>query len=95
MSPAAAKNKKGRAFDPDTFLATIGDGRRMVAVPKKQTIYTQGDEADAVFYIRKGKVWLTVVSKTGKEATIAILDEGNFFGEGALTARFVVWDLRP
>jgi CRP/FNR family transcriptional regulator, cyclic AMP receptor protein len=56
MSPAAAKNKKGRAFDPNTFLATIGDGRRMVAVPKKQTIYTQGDEADAVFYIRKGKV---------------------------------------
>jgi CRP/FNR family cyclic AMP-dependent transcriptional regulator len=87
MSPTAAKNKKGRPFDPNTFLATIGDGRRMVAVPKKQTIYTQGDEADAVFYIRKDKVRLTVVSKTGKEATIAILDEGNFFGEGALAGQ--------
>jgi CRP/FNR family transcriptional regulator, cyclic AMP receptor protein len=87
MSPTAAKNKKGRPFDPNTFLATIGDGRRMVAVPKKQTIYTQGDEADAVFYIQKGKVRLTVVSKTGKEATIAILDEGNFFGEGALAGQ--------
>ena len=86
MSPAAAKNRNGRAFDPNTFLATIGDGRRM-AVPKKQTIYTQGDEADAVFYIQKGKVRLTVVSKTGKEATIAILDEGNFFGEGALAGQ--------
>jgi CRP/FNR family transcriptional regulator, cyclic AMP receptor protein len=87
MSPTAGKNKKGRPFDPNTFLATIGDGRRMVAVPKKQTIDTQGDEADAVFYIQKGKVRLTVVSKTGKEATIAILDEGNFFGEGALAGQ--------
>jgi CRP/FNR family transcriptional regulator, cyclic AMP receptor protein len=87
MSPAAAKNKKGRAFDPNTFLATIGDGRKILAVSKKQTIYTQGDEADAVFYIQKGKVRLTVVSKTGKEATIAILDEGNFFGEGSLAGQ--------
>jgi CRP/FNR family transcriptional regulator, cyclic AMP receptor protein len=87
MSAAAAKNKNGRAFDPNTFLATIGDGRSRVAVPKKRTIYTQGDEADAVFYIQKGKVRLTVVSKTGKEATIAILDEGNFFGEGALAGQ--------
>jgi CRP/FNR family transcriptional regulator, cyclic AMP receptor protein len=87
MSSAATRNKKGRAFDPNTFLAIIGDGRRMVAVHKKQTIYTQGEEADAVFYIQKGKVRLTVVSKTGKEATIAILDEGNFFGEGALAGQ--------
>jgi CRP/FNR family transcriptional regulator, cyclic AMP receptor protein len=89
MMSAAAKNKKGRVFDPNTFLATIGDGRRMVAVPQKQTIYTQGDEADAVFYIyiHKGKVRLTVVSKTGKEATIAILSEGNFFGEGSLAGQ--------
>lgn len=56
-------------------------------VPKRQTIFAQGDEADAVFYIQKGKVRLTVVSKTGKEATIAILDEGNFFGEGALAGQ--------
>src|SRR5579884_3009826 len=87
MIRAAAKNKKGHAFDPNTFLATIGDGRRMVVVPKKQTIYTQGDEADAVFYIQKGKVRLTVVSKAGKEATIGILDQGNFFGEGSLAGQ--------
>ena len=85
MRPAA--NKKDRAFDPDTFLATIGEGRKIVTVQKKQTIFAQGDEANAVFYIQKGKVRLTVVSKTGKEATIAILDEGNFFGEGALAGQ--------
>src|SRR5207253_10802691 len=72
MSPAAATKKKDE-FDPNIFLATIGEGRKMVAVPKKQTIFAQGDEADAVFYIQKGKVRLTVASKTGKEATIAIL----------------------
>jgi len=74
-------------FNPDTFLATIGEGRRILAVPKKQTIFAQGDEADAIFYIQKGRVRLTVVSKTGKEATIAILDQGNFFGEGALAGQ--------
>src|SRR5207248_5911751 len=56
-------------------------------VGKKQGIFTQGDAADAVFYIQKGKVKLTVVSKTGKEATIGILSEGNFFGEGSLAGQ--------
>jgi CRP/FNR family cyclic AMP-dependent transcriptional regulator len=79
--------KKNREFDPNTFLATIGDGRRMVAVPKKQSIFAQGDDADAVFYIQKGKVRLAVVSKTGKEATIGIVSEGNFFGEGSLAGQ--------
>src|SRR5438045_8200128 len=65
----------------------IGDVRKMLAVPKKQTIFTQGDEADGVFYIQKGKVRLTVVSKVGKEATIGILSEGNFFGEGSLAGQ--------
>ena len=86
MSPAAATKKKDE-FDPNVFLATIGEDRKMVAVPKKQSIFAQGDEADAVFYIQKGKVRLTVVSKTGKEATIAILSEGNFFGEGSLAGQ--------
>lgn len=58
-----------------------------MAIHKKQTIYAQGDEADAVFYIQKGKVRLTVVSKTGKEATIGIVGEGNFFGEGSLAGQ--------
>jgi CRP/FNR family cyclic AMP-dependent transcriptional regulator len=64
------------------FLATIGDGRKILAVPKKQTIFAQGDVADAVFYVQKGKVRLTVVSKIGKEATIGIVSEGNFFEKG-------------
>ena len=63
--------KKNHKFDPDTFLATIGEGRKILSVPKKQLIFAQGDGADAVFYIQKGKVRLTVVSKIGKEATIA------------------------
>jgi CRP/FNR family transcriptional regulator, cyclic AMP receptor protein len=87
MSPAAA-NKKNR-FDPHTFLATIGAGRKMLALPKNQSIYGQGDEADAVFYVQKGKVKLTVVSKIGKEATIGILSEGSFFGEGSLAGQVV------
>jgi CRP-like cAMP-binding protein len=81
-------NKK-REFNPITFLATIGSGRKVLTVAKKQTVFTQGDAADAVYYIQKGKVKLTVVSKTGKEATIGILDEGSFFGEGALAGQVV------
>ncbi len=60
-----------------------------MAVQKKQTIFTQGDGADAVFYIQTGRVRLTVVSKVGKEATIGILKEGDFFGEGALAGQKV------
>jgi CRP-like cAMP-binding protein len=86
MSRSAA-TKKTREFDPNTFLATIGEGRKLVSVPKKQTIFAQGDEADSVFYIQQGKVRLTVVSKTGKEATIAMVGEGNFFGEGSLAGQ--------
>jgi CRP-like cAMP-binding protein len=79
--------RKEPAFNPKTFLATIGDGRKKVAVRKKQTIFAQGDAADAVFYIQKGQVRLSVVSKDGKEATIAIVSEGNFFGEGSLAGQ--------
>jgi CRP-like cAMP-binding protein len=83
----SAALKKTREFDPTTFLATIGEGRKNLTVSKKQGIFTQGDAADAVFYIQKGKVQLTVVSKIGKEATIAMLSEGNFFGEGSLAGQ--------
>jgi CRP/FNR family transcriptional regulator, cyclic AMP receptor protein len=84
MTPAA---KKLRKFDPKTFLSTIDGGRRIAVFPKKQTIFSQGDASDAVFYIQKGKVRLTVVSTTGKEATIGILSEGDFFGEGCMTGQ--------
>jgi CRP-like cAMP-binding protein len=76
-------------FDPNTFLATIGEGRKIVSIPKKQAIFTQGDRADSVFYVQKGKVRLTVVSKAGKEATIGIVSERNFFGEGTLAGQLL------
>jgi CRP/FNR family transcriptional regulator, cyclic AMP receptor protein len=87
MSSVAVVKRKKREFDPNTFLATIGDGSENLAVAKKETIFAQGDAADAVFYIQTGKVKLTVVSKTGREATIGLLSEGNFFGEGALAGQ--------
>jgi CRP/FNR family cyclic AMP-dependent transcriptional regulator len=84
---AIVSAKKKRDFDPKKFLATIGEGRKVVAFPKKQTIFTQGDAADSVFYIQAGKVKLTVVSEIGKEATLGILSEGEFFGEGGLAGQ--------
>jgi CRP-like cAMP-binding protein len=78
---------KRRDFDPHAFLATIGEGRKFVLFPRKHGIFAQGDTADAVFYVQTGKVRLTVVSNTGKEATIGILGEGYFFGEGALAGQ--------
>jgi CRP-like cAMP-binding protein len=74
-------------FDVKTFLAKIGKGRKIVDVRRKQSIYTQGALCDALFYIQKGKVKLTVISKAGKEATIAILNPGEFFGEGGLAGQ--------
>jgi CRP/FNR family transcriptional regulator, cyclic AMP receptor protein len=79
--------KISREFDPKEFLATIGEGRKVVSFPKKETIFAQGDAADAVFYIQEGKVRLTVVSKIGKEATLGILSAGEFFGEGGLAGQ--------
>ena len=79
--------KKSREFDPKRFLATIGEGRRNMLVPAKRAVYAQGAAADAVFYIQKGAVRLTVVSTDGKEATLGILNPGDFFGEGCLTGQ--------
>jgi CRP/FNR family transcriptional regulator, cyclic AMP receptor protein len=87
MKPAAATKRSG--FDSDTFLATIGEGRKILSFAKKQKIFSQGDTADAVYYVQGGKVRLTVVSQAGKEATIAIVSEGNFFGEGSLAGQLL------
>jgi CRP-like cAMP-binding protein len=84
---SVAASKKAGGFDPVTFLATIGEGRKSLIVAGKQGIFTQGDPADSVYYIQKGKVRLSVVSKVGKEATIGILGQGNFFGEGSLAGQ--------
>jgi len=79
--------KKLSKFDPKTFLSTIDGGRKIASFRKKQTIFVQGDLSDTVFYIQKGKVRLTVVSQSGKEAMIGILNEGDFFGEGCLAGQ--------
>lgn len=89
MRTGAAASKKIGKFDPRTFLSTLDGGRTIAAFPKKQTIFVQGDASDSVFYIQEGKVKLTVVSKRGKEATIAILNEGEFFGEACLTGQLL------
>ena len=82
--PAAEKRRK---FNLQTFLSTINGGRTIAVFPNKRTIFAQGDAADSVFYIQKGKVKLIVVAHSGKEATIGILNKGDFFGEGCLTGQ--------
>ena len=85
MSARAANDKP--VFKPAAFLARVGRGKTHTNYSKNQKIFSQGDEANAIFYIQKGKVKLTVVSKQGKEAVIAILGVGDFFGEGCLAGQ--------
>jgi CRP-like cAMP-binding protein len=86
MKPVVAAKSLSQ-FDPNTFLSTMDGGRKIAAFTKKQPIFLQGDPSDCVFYVQKGKIRVTVVSKIGKEATIGILNEGDFFGEGCLTGQ--------
>src|SRR3954463_15660515 len=71
-------------FDPKIFLARAGDGKTISEYRKDQIVFSQGEVADAVFYIQQGKIKLTVVSEQGKEAVVAILGPDHFFGEGCL-----------
>jgi CRP/FNR family cyclic AMP-dependent transcriptional regulator len=89
LTPQTVLSNNERNFDPKRFLATIGEGRELKEFRKEQIIFTQGDTADAIFYIREGKVRLTVVSNIGKEATLGILSEGGFFGEGGLAGQLL------
>jgi CRP-like cAMP-binding protein len=75
------------AFDPSTFLTRIETGKTTREYRNKQTVFAQGDAADAVFYVQSGKVKLTVVSTRGKEAVIGVLERESFFGEGCLTGQ--------
>ena len=77
---------KARTFDPKTFLAQTGLGRTILQYPKNKVIFAQGDPSDAVFYIQTGRAKLTVLSALGKEATIALLGEGDFMGEGCIAS---------
>jgi CRP/FNR family cyclic AMP-dependent transcriptional regulator len=75
------------SFNPKTFLAKVGGGRSIGSYRKDQVVFSQGDPADAVFYIQKGKVKITVVSERGKEAVVAILGASDFFGEACLAGQ--------
>ena len=84
MMPVAVAARKRTGFNPTTFLSTTDGGRKIAAFPKEQPLFVQGDSSDAVFYLQKGKIKLTVVARHGKEATIGILSDGDFLGEGCL-----------
>ena len=87
MRTQTTNANKRHDFNPHTFLSTIGKGRDMVSFGKKSTIFAQGDSTDGLFFVQEGKVQLSVVSEAGKEATIGIMSEGDFFGEGGLAGQ--------
>jgi CRP/FNR family transcriptional regulator, cyclic AMP receptor protein len=80
-------SRQNASFDPKSFLAKVGEGRSISKYRKDQVVFTQGDSADSVFYIQKGKVKVTVVSEQGKEAVVAVLGPDDFFGEGCLAGQ--------
>jgi CRP/FNR family cyclic AMP-dependent transcriptional regulator len=81
--------KQPARFNPKSFLGKVGKGKTLLTSPKKQIIFSQGDTADAVFYIQEGQVKLSVVSPQGKEAVVTILERGSFLGEGCLAGQLV------
>jgi CRP/FNR family transcriptional regulator, cyclic AMP receptor protein len=81
MSP-----RKARTFDPKAFLTQTGLGRTLLQYPKTKVIFAQGEPSDAAFYIQEGRAKLTAISPQGKEATIALLGEGDFMGEACITS---------
>jgi CRP/FNR family cyclic AMP-dependent transcriptional regulator len=84
---AARATKRNLTFDPKSLLKGVSGGRSVASYRRKQVIFAQGDPADAVFYVQKGRVKLTVVSKQGKEAVVALLGADEFFGEGCLAGQ--------
>jgi CRP/FNR family transcriptional regulator, cyclic AMP receptor protein len=78
------KKAEPNDFDAQAFLAKVGEGKTVLAFHKNETVFSQGDAADAIFYIQKGRVKVVVLSAQGKEAVVGILQPGQFFGEGCL-----------
>jgi CRP/FNR family cyclic AMP-dependent transcriptional regulator len=78
---------EAKPFDSRTFLAVVGEGRTITTYRKNNVVYAQGDPADSVFYIQRGKIKLAILSPRGKEAVIAIMSAGYFFGEGCLAGQ--------
>lgn len=87
--PRKRINKHTPHFDARAFLAVVGAGKKVLKIKKDQILFSQGDASDAVFYILEGKVKLIVVSPRGKEAVVAVLERGAFFGEACLTTRLI------
>src|SRR5579864_8977111 len=87
MTNEITTKRKKRDFSPHAFLSTTGRGRDMLSYEKKDIIFAQGDKTGGLFFVQRGKVRLIVVSEAGKEATIGILGEGDFFGEGGLAGQ--------
>jgi CRP/FNR family transcriptional regulator, cyclic AMP receptor protein len=81
------KRKKTRKFHPKTFFTAFDGGKTVKEYSKNKVVFAQDDRCDAVYYLEKGKVKLTVLSEQGKEAVVALLDEGDFFGEGCLAGQ--------
>jgi CRP/FNR family transcriptional regulator, cyclic AMP receptor protein len=79
--------KRRASFNPKSFLAKVGEGRSIGEYRKDQIVFSQGDPADAVFYLQRGKAKVTVLSEQGKEAVVAILGTNDFFGEGCLAGQ--------
>jgi CRP/FNR family transcriptional regulator, cyclic AMP receptor protein len=89
-SPKARRvepREKRPAFDAEAFLKSAGATRRVATYPKGKVVFSQGQASDAVMYIQKGSIKISVLSRTGKEAVVAMLGPGDFFGEGALTGQ--------
>ena len=82
-----ARKFKGPSFDPNLLLAKTGRGRTKLGYRSEEVIFSQGEAADSIFYILRGKVKIVVTSKQGREAVVALLGEGDFFGEGCLIAQ--------
>jgi len=82
-------NKRSTPFDAEAFLSLVNGGKTVLKTVKGQTLFSQGDDSDAVFYLLTGKIKLVVVSPQGKEAVIAVLDPGTFFGEACLTTQTI------
>jgi CRP/FNR family transcriptional regulator, cyclic AMP receptor protein len=85
-TPKPKLRNGGTVFDPETFLAKAGLGRKMLSLKKNDVAYTQGDPADAIFYVQKGQLRVTVTAANGKEATIALVGTGEFLGESCMVS---------
>jgi CRP/FNR family transcriptional regulator, cyclic AMP receptor protein len=87
--PDMANNTNQASFDPKVFLARVGEGKTILEFRKDQVVFAQGDAADTVFYIQKGRVKVVVISEQGKEAVVGILEPGQFFGEGCMNGHLL------